>query len=62
MSGNYSLCWSSTAHGISASKFHTLCDRKGPTISMFRIESKGIIGGYTDSSWGGKNLPCLSHV
>jgi hypothetical protein len=28
-------------------KFHELCDFKGPTISLFKLDNGNCIGGYT---------------
>lgn len=63
-SGDYRLCWSSYLHGISASKFHERCDGKAPTLSLFRIP-RGIVGGYTDTTWSSKStrdLPVVAFI
>ncbi len=32
--------------------FHRLCDKKGPTLSLFKIkDTNHCIGGFTNASW-----------
>ena len=31
--------------------FHTRCDDKGPTITLFQIKNGDCIGGYTEATW-----------
>ena len=31
--------------------FHSRCDNKGPTISLFKIENGDCIGGFTNVQW-----------
>jgi hypothetical protein len=31
--------------------FHSRCDNKGPTISLFKIKNGDCIGGYTAAKW-----------
>lgn len=38
-------------HGFSANDFHTICDRKGATITIIRTSSNKIFGGFTQASW-----------
>ena len=51
--GVYSLwkrCWRASVDGWAASKFHSRCDGKGPTVTIIRV-GKYIFGGYTSVSW-----------
>ncbi|PFX15382.1 Fibrillin-1 [Stylophora pistillata] len=41
--------WRASADGWPASTFHSLCDSKGPTVTIIRV-GKYIFGGYTSSS------------
>ena len=38
--------------GDAASKFHSACDKKGPTIVIVETTTGNVFGGYTDLSWG----------
>ena len=40
-----------TADGFSASKFHSLCDHKGPTLTIIKTVAGHTFGGYTRISW-----------
>ena len=44
------LCWRASRDGWAASKFHSNCDNKGPTVVMVKVD-KYIFGGYTSVSW-----------
>jgi hypothetical protein len=45
-----SLLYSGSIHGWKFKDFHSRCDRKGPTISLFKIKYGGdCIGGYTNA-------------
>ena len=37
--------------GIEYSKFHNLCDNKGATITLIKLEDGNILGNYTPLSW-----------
>ena len=38
--------------GFTPSDFHRLCDNKGPTVTVIKVQNTGqLIGGYTPSSW-----------
>ncbi|PFX13555.1 Aggrecan core protein [Stylophora pistillata] len=43
-------CWRASLHGWAAYTFHSLCDNKGPTVTIIRV-GKYIFGGYTSKSW-----------
>ena len=44
-------CWQASKDGWAAQKFHSLCDDKGPTVTVIRVDHKYIFGGYTSLSW-----------
>lgn len=50
--GIMNLCYRKTRVGPYASKFHSLCDNKGPTVVLVKV-GKNIFGGYASKSWGG---------
>jgi hypothetical protein len=37
--------------GFTAAKFHSLCDGKGPTLSLIKTVAGHIFGGFTTISW-----------
>ena len=37
--------------GFEASKFHILCDNKGPTLTLIETTWKHTFGGFTKASW-----------
>lgn len=43
-------CWKASKHGWEGSKFHQLCDNKGPTLVIVRV-GVYIFGGYAGVSW-----------
>ncbi|XP_068752403.1 uncharacterized protein [Montipora capricornis] len=43
-------CWHAPSQGWNSSTFHSLCDPKGPTVTIIRVNNS-IFGGYTDKSW-----------
>ena len=43
-------CWRASADGWASTTFHSLCDNKGPTVTIIRV-GKYIFGGYTSTSW-----------
>ena len=47
---DWKLCWRASRDGWSSSRFHSLCDEKGPTVTIVKVE-KYIFGGYTSLSW-----------
>ncbi|XP_068705742.1 uncharacterized protein [Montipora foliosa] len=44
------LCWRASKHGWASSTFHSLCDGKGPTVTIIKV-NQYIFGGYTRLSW-----------
>jgi hypothetical protein len=45
------LLYNASADGWTSFDFHARCDRKGPTISLFKIKDGDCIGGYTSDFW-----------
>ena len=45
------LLYSASAHGWMGKDFHSRCDNKAPTISLFKIVNGDCIGGYTSAQW-----------
>ena len=50
---DWKLCWRASRDGWNANTFHSLCDEKGPTITIIRV-GKYIFGGYTSLPWPSK--------
>ena len=48
---NLQLLFKGSDHDFSAKQFHSLCDNKGPTITIIESEYGNIFGGYTSKSW-----------
>ena len=46
------LLYNASKDGWAVSKFHELCDNKGPTISIVTLQDGRIVGGYSPISWG----------
>lgn len=52
--GEKRLLYRGSRDGWLSSKFHELCDEKGPTVTFIKVVNtygKYIFGGYTDQSW-----------
>ncbi len=45
------LLYSGHLHGWTPKDFHSRCDSKGRTVSLFQIEQGDCIGGYTGQCW-----------
>lgn len=43
-------CYHALRHGWNSLTFHRLCDNKGPTLTVIRINNT-IFGGFADKSW-----------
>ena len=44
------MVYRGSIHGFKAKDFHDQCDRKGPTISLFKVKENGdCIGGFTEA-------------
>ena len=46
------LCYRASVHGWCGQNFHTMCDNKGPTVTIMKV-GECIFGGYTDQNWQG---------
>ena len=51
-SSRWKHCWRASVDGWASSTFHSLCNNKGPTVTIIRVGGKYIFGGYTSLSWG----------
>ena len=51
VNGHWILCWRASLHGWAAKTFHSLCDNKGPTVTIVKDTNNSIFGGYTSISW-----------
>ena len=47
---HWQRCWRASQDGWAATTFHSLCDNKGPTVTIIRVGNY-IFGGYTSHSW-----------
>jgi hypothetical protein len=45
------LLFSGSTHGWERSKFHELCDEKGPTITVMKSKAGKVFGGFAMQSW-----------
>jgi hypothetical protein len=54
------LLYSGHLHGWRNKDFHSKCDSKGRTVSLFQIEQGDCIGGYTKKCWESPWLPYKS--
>jgi len=48
---NMELIFRGTRDGMYAQNFHSKCDGKGPTITLFRNDKGNIFGGYSPIKW-----------
>jgi hypothetical protein len=48
------LLFSGSTHGWKISKFHELCDDKGPTITVIKSKAGRVFGGFAMQSWDSK--------
>ena len=48
---SWKLCWRGSKDGWAALTFHSLCDGKGPTVTIIKV-NQNIFGGYASVSWG----------
>jgi hypothetical protein len=48
------LLYSGSTHGWQRSKFHELCDEKGPTITVMKSKAARVFGGFAMQSWDSK--------
>lgn len=50
--GNWNLLYRASRDGWSAYDFHRLCNDKGATVFLVKVDDF-IFGGFTDQSWNG---------
>ncbi|CAH3181137.1 unnamed protein product, partial [Porites evermanni] len=50
VNSTWKLCWCASVNGWDKRTFHSLCDNKGPTVTIVRV-GKYIFGGYSSVSW-----------
>ena len=55
------LLYRGSINGYLPSVFHSLCDNRGPTITVIRTMKNEIIGGYNPTSWD-KTLESYTHT
>jgi hypothetical protein len=60
-SSKVALLYSGSLHGFEASKFHSLCDNKGPTLTIIKTSLGHTFGGYTKASWESSNSGNYKH-
>jgi len=53
------LLYLASCDGFESRKFHKLCDRKGPTLTLVRTDTGHIFGGYTCVPWSKGELTTL---
>ncbi|XP_057311642.1 titin-like isoform X2 [Hydractinia symbiolongicarpus] len=59
--GKYALCWKGTRDNWKASTFHTLCDYKSHTVTIFNYSNGWkIFGGYSDIAWSSSSTSLTS--
>ena len=51
----FELLYRMSRDGIEFSKFHKLCDNKGPTITLIKLENENILGSYSPLAWDSKS-------
>jgi len=49
------LIYQGTRDGMNPQTFHTNCDKKGPTITLLKLSTGKVIGGFIDQSWESRN-------
>ncbi len=45
------LLFRGSQHGWEYKHFHSRCDNKGPTITLFKVKDGDCIGGFTTAQW-----------
>ena len=49
-SSYWNRCWRASLDGWDGRTFHSLCDNKGPSVTIIRV-GQYIFGGYSSASW-----------
>lgn len=55
LSQKLTLLYRGSDHSFKADKFHSLCDNKGPTITLIKSNKGKVFGGYSKASWHSNN-------
>ena len=58
---DFVLIYRASRDGWNSSNFHSLCDNKGPTVTVVK-SGNYIFGGYTEQAWDGKNFHLGNHT
>lgn len=48
----FELLWKGSRDGFKAATFHSMCNNKGPTVTVIKSEHDKVFGGFTSESWG----------
>ncbi len=51
----WEMCYSKTTDGASSEAFHNLCDTRGPSITLIKLDNGFVFGGYNDYHWTSVN-------
>jgi BTB/POZ domain-containing protein KCTD9 len=51
------MLYRASRDGWTAKDFHSKCDGKGPTLSLFSYGKNDIIGGFTMAQWSSPSVP-----
>ena len=52
---HWKMCFNARVHSYSAASFHTLCNNRGPTVTLVEV-GRYVFGGYTDQAWTSCNV------
>jgi hypothetical protein len=44
-------CYTKTINGATSTIFHNLCDNRGPSVTVFKLNNGRTLGGYIENSW-----------
>jgi hypothetical protein len=47
----WTMCYSKTTNGALSETFHDLCNNRGPSVTIIKLDNGFIFGGYNDYSW-----------
>ena len=53
------LCYSTDTDSRTGQTFHSQCDDKGPTVTIAKLSTGKIIGGYAAASWA-SDMDCVN--
>jgi hypothetical protein len=52
---NWTICYRKSVHGGNSSTFHSRCNNLGETITVAKLSTGKLIGGYAGCSWANQN-------